>query len=176
MSESILSSSQRRQLRRRLHQTTDAHLDRRTLARLEYDRGQSPTHLAQLLGVSRQSIYNWMDRWQAHPHSTHLADAMRSGRPRLWTENVDRILGGLLQETPQSLGYFHTQWTIPTLQNQLNLIVGHLFSVSTIRRQLTRLGYVWKRPRYFLNPDPFRAKKNASSSENCGIWDREVSS
>jgi transposase len=160
MSESILSVSQRRQLRRQLHQTTDAHLDRRTLALLEYDRGQSPTSIAQLLGVSRQSIYNWMDRWRDYPHSTHLADAMRSGRPRLWTENVDRIVEGLLQESPQSLGYFHTQWTIPILQNQLNQIVGQVFSVSTIRRQLTRRGYVWKRPRYLLNPDPERAKKN----------------
>ena len=160
MSESILSSSQRRQLRRQLHQTSDAHLYRRTLALLEYDRGQSPTSIAQLLGVSRQSIYNWMDRWRVHPHSTHLVDAVRSGRPRLWTENVDRILLGLLQESPQSLGYFHTQWTIPVLQNQLNQIVGRVFSVSTIRRQLTRLGYVWKRPRYRLNPDPQRSKKN----------------
>ena len=33
------------------------------------------------------------------------------------------------------------------------------FCDATVRRQLHALGYVWKRPRYVLDPDPLRAAK-----------------
>src|SRR5207302_4773834 len=36
---------------------------------------------------------------------------------------------------------------------------GRWWSDTTVRRQLHELGYVWKRPRYVLQPDPRRARK-----------------
>jgi transposase len=46
----------------RLRETDDARLCRRLLAILKYDRGMSENDVAGLLGVSQQSVYNWIAR------------------------------------------------------------------------------------------------------------------
>jgi hypothetical protein len=50
------------------------------------------------------------------------------------------------------------------LQEALQRRTGDYFADSTIRRALRRLDYVWKRPRYRLEPDPQREKKTADSA------------
>lgn len=74
-----------------------------------------------------------------------------------------RFLQNLLQRSPQHPGYFATQWTVPLLQEQLRHGVGEYYSGRTVRRGLHRLGYVWKRARYVLMPDPEREKKTPNS-------------
>ena len=56
---SRLTQRQRSRLRRQLATTTDVRLYRRTLAVLELDRGRSATEVAEMLGVTRQSVHNW---------------------------------------------------------------------------------------------------------------------
>jgi hypothetical protein len=51
--------------------------------------------------------------------------------------------------------------TMELLREQLWQNVGEKYSDDTIRRCLHRLGYVRKRPRYVLMPDPKQEKKNA---------------
>jgi len=115
--------------------------------------------IAQSLRVSRQSVYNWTeDFWRARDVS-RLADAARSGRPPWWDEETELLLQNLLQDSPQHLGYFATQWTVPLLQEQLWHGTGKRYCARTVRRGLHRLGYVWKRARYVLMPDPEREKK-----------------
>jgi transposase len=59
---------------------------------------------------------------------------------------------------PERCGYHATHWTVPLLQDQVRLNLGIQCSQVTIWRCLHRLGYVWKRPRYVLVPDPQREK------------------
>jgi hypothetical protein len=42
-------------------------------------------------------------------------------------------------------------------------------SDETIRRELQRLGYVWKRGRYELEPDPEEEKKTADPTLDQGL-------
>jgi transposase len=159
-----LTRWQRLRLQRQLKETQDARVYRRTLAILAYDRGESIARLARLLGVTRPSVYNWIEAYvQAHdPRS--LLDEDRSGRPSLWTEDLRALLRNLFGQAPDALGYFAVNWTVPLLREQIAQGTGQWLSEDTIRRELDRLGYTWKRGRYALDPDPEREKKTPASS------------
>ena len=60
MSRFKLKHWQRHRLYQQLKATSDARTYRRTLAVLELDRGRSATEIATMLGVTRQSVHNWM--------------------------------------------------------------------------------------------------------------------
>src|SRR5947209_16200408 len=97
---------------------------------------------------------------------TALADDDRQGRPRILTEDTEDLLRLLLTCSPQDLGYPATSWTVPLLQQELESDLGRRPSDDTVRRGLHQLGYVWKRPRYVLAPDPEREKKTAHPAAN----------
>jgi transposase len=163
MNKVKLTASQRRQIQIVLRQTRDARLYRRLLAVLESDRGATISEIAELLGVSCQSIYNWIARFQEQGDAAQLSDAPRSGRPARASEAADVVLRTLLMLSPERFGYHATHWTVPLLQDQLRQNTGEEYSSDTVRRSLHRLGYVWKRPRYILAPDPQREKKTPNS-------------
>lgn len=159
MDSERLTANERRKLLALLRQTHDSRQYRRTLAVLEAGCGKTAAEIAEMLRVSRQSVYNWIESFRHTHDARRLADAPRSGRPGCWSEEAETLLQTLLKETPQHLGYFATQWTVPLLQEQLWHSLGYHYSARTVRRSLHRLGYVWKRARYVLAPDPEREKK-----------------
>jgi transposase len=163
MSRLKLTYWQRRRLHQQLKSTSDARAYRRTLAVLELDRGRPAADIAAMLGVARQSVHNWAAAFVRDPDPAVLRDADRSGRPPLLAERTGGLLPSLMGRSPQDLGYPHTDWTVPLLQQELEKGLGLRPSDETVRRGLRRLGYVWKRPRYVLDPDPERDKKTADS-------------
>lgn len=169
MSRFKLKHWQRRRLRQQLKDTSDARTYRRTLAVLELDRGRSAADIAAMLGVTRQSVHNWAAAFVRQPDPSTLRDADRSGRPPLLAEQTEGPLSALMGRSPQDLGYPHTDWTVPLFQQELEKDLGLRPSDETVRRGLRRLGYVWKRPRYVLDPDPEREKKTADSLANPGL-------
>ena len=60
---------------------------------------------------------------------------------------------------PESGRHYYFRPTAKGTGKELSL------SAATIRRHLHELGYVWKRPRYVLPPDPQQEKKNSHSPE-----------
>jgi len=161
MSRLKLTYWQRRRLRQQLKATSDARTYRRTLAVLELDRGRSAADIAAMLGVTRQSVHNWASAFLRDPDPAALRDEDHTGRPPLLAEPTEALLPSLLGQSPQELGYPHTDWTVPLLQQELQKGLGLRPSDETVRRALRRLGYIWKRPRYVLDPDPEREKKTA---------------
>jgi transposase len=166
MSKLGLTPYERRKLRQHLHDTSDAHLYRRLLAVLEFDQGRPVSELARFLNVSGQSIYNWIDRFCQEGQIAGLVDQYGIGRPTLWTEERVAWLRALLGSSPDQWGYFANDWTVPLLQEQLLRCTGQAFAEDTVRRELHRLGYVWKRGRYLLAPDPELEKKTADSQKS----------
>jgi transposase len=164
-----LTSSQRRRLRRQLRCARDASHYRRLLAVLELDRGRCVAAVAALLRVTRQSVYNWACSFAAHPDPAALRDHDRTGRPRAWTDELRALLLASLEQRPDELGYAGVNWTVPLLQEHLGRCGGHRLSDDTLRRVLDRLGYVWKRFRYVLPPDPEREKKTRHPAAAAGI-------
>jgi transposase len=163
MMKLVLTRNQRYRLKQQLAHTHEAATYRRTLAILELDQSKTVTHVARTLGVTRQTIYNWLEAYCKTHDPLTLADAARSGRPSTWTPDLQELLQTLLHDAPSQWGYQATQWTVPLLQQQLATWDGRCPSEDTMRRQLHELGYVWKRTRYVLPPDPDEEKKTAHS-------------
>jgi transposase len=156
-----LSTWQRRRLRRQLRDARDARTYRRTLAILDVDRGRSVRDVATSLGVEPRTIYYWIGAYLRDHDPASLADTGRPGRPSLWDEGLGCQLRAAMDLSPQQLGYPSVDWTVPLLQDYLGDQGSEPPSDETIRRGLRRLGYVWKRPRYVLDPDPELEKKTA---------------
>lgn len=161
-----LDGRQRRRLRRELRSTDDASLCRRLVALLELDSGRSVAEVAELLGVTRQSVYNWVETYAGDQRLDALVDRTRSGRPRAWTEDVDELVEECLRWSPDSWGYQAVAWTVPLLASCLAEQCGVRFSETKIRERLHGLGYSWKRARYILEPDPEREKKKTDPPQN----------
>ena len=169
MSSERFTPAQMRQLEHQLDQTDDVRLYRRTLALLMWGRGSSASEIASLVQVHRQSVYNWLTSYTTTSDPTCLRDAMRSGRPPRWTSQSEALLADTIAVPPDQLGYLAVNWTVPLLQEQLERACSTRFSDDTIRRALHRLGYVWKRYRYVLDPDPHLEKKTPDSYSTARI-------
>lgn len=169
MSRLNLTLSQRRGLRRQLVETLDARVLRRTLVVLEFDQGRSAGELARMLGVTRQSVYHWIAVYLQERDVSALEDQEGRGRTRLMDEDEEHLLEALLALSPQELGYPHVNWTVPLLQEALEVVTGQRRSENTLRRALHLLKYVWKRPRYDLEPDPEQEKKTKNLQANSGF-------
>ncbi len=168
MSRLKLTSWQRQRLRRQLADTEDARLFRRTLAVLEFDFGRPAADIARMLGVTRQSVYLWVEAYLQGYDPAALADEAGRGRHPVLDEDQEHLLEALLALSPQDLGYPPASWTVPLLQEVLAFLTDQRVSDDTIRRALRRMDYVWKRPRYDLDPDPEREKKTAHPQANPG--------
>jgi transposase len=163
-----LTAWQRRRLECQLRETTDIHTFRRTVALLDVARGRSAAAVARTLGVSRQSIYHWVATYTIRHDPSALTDAARSGRPSIWSDDLRAALRGGLGQPPDQLGYPSTGWTVPLLREYLEPWAGRRPSDTTVRRELHRLGFVWKRFRYALDPDPEREKKTRHPAAAAG--------
>jgi transposase len=138
------------------------------LALLELDRGRSVAAVADLLRVTRQSVYNWARSFAACPDPAILQDQYGIGRPSVWTEELQTLLLSSFEHRPDELGYAGLNGTVPLLREHLYRWDGRWLSDDTIRRELDRLGYVWKRFRYVLPPDPQREKKTRHPAAAAG--------
>jgi len=80
----------------------------------------------------------------------------------VWSEALRLFLTWSLEQPPDALGYPSVVWTVPLLREHLATHMEGRVSDTTLREQLHRLGYVWKRPRYVLQPDPDRENPGTS--------------
>lgn len=164
-----LTSWQRRQLEDQLRNCETARLFRRVLAVLETSRGRSVAAIAESLGVTRQSVYNWVDAYRQSYDPKVLREGRHSGRPSIWDEESEGVLRCLMKRRPDECGYYAVNWTAPLLREQLECTTEQPFSEDVIRQELRHLGYVWKRGRYELLPDPELEKKTANSPPHPGF-------
>jgi transposase len=87
---------------------------------------------------------------------------MCPGRPRKPDEAIEALVQALMVTSPERCGYHATHWTIPLPRDQVRQNLDWQCGEMTMRHCLHRRGYVWKRPRYVLPPDPQREKKPAA--------------
>jgi transposase len=148
-------------------QSRDVRQLKRAQALLAVAAGEGVTEAARRLQVARNTIYNWVARFQqrAGKIAERLIDAERSGRPDDLIQGVRDALPRLLAKKPGDWGYRHAEWTVELLQAQLRLQDLDA-SDKTIRTALHELGYRWKRPRFVLRrrSDTWRQAKGGSSA------------
>ena len=163
MATLTLTRGQQYRLRQQLHHTQDARLYRRTLALLEISRGKPLAQIARTREVTRQTLYNWIDLYTQSFDPLTLRDTQRCGRPTCWTPDREDLLRTLLRQRPAQWGFQAVNWTVSLLRQQFASWDGSWFSEDTLRRKLHEMGYVWKRTRYVLPPDPEAEKKKTHS-------------
>jgi putative transposase len=164
MEELRLTPARRRQLRSEMESCREARCYRRLLAILEVDQGRPVADVARSLGVSRQSIHNWLRAYRDQPTVETLHDQPRPGRPTRWNDALREDLREWLDRSPREYGYAANVWTVPLMQEFLRLRHKQFLGENTLRRELHNLGYTWKRSRYVLTPDPEFEKKTPDPS------------
>ena len=143
---------------------------RRAQALLWLSEGESVESVADLLGVSRQTIYNWVsmfrDRCGFDP-TNRLSDAPRSGRPKAGDGDIDLLVSEVIDSDPRARGYRSTVWTAPLLARHLQEHHGISVSDRTISRAIARLNIRWKRPRHQLarRSETWRQSKGGSNAD-----------
>src|SRR5439155_21255978 len=88
LSELRLTRWQRLRLQRQLKRARDARVYRRTLAILECGRGEPIAPIARTLGVTRQSVHNWITAYADAHDPESLVHDHRAGRPSPRTDQV----------------------------------------------------------------------------------------
>ncbi len=143
-----------------LQRVTDARLFQRVQAVLWVAQGDPVSEVAELTGVSEQTVYNWLQRYLACRQVVALADAPRSGRPVAAPQMTATQILQALRGNPLHLGYRTTVWSVTLLAAHLSHQYACPISPHTLRRRMKVMGLRCKRPRYFYEEKaPHRAQK-----------------
>ncbi|MBI3654464.1 MAG: helix-turn-helix domain-containing protein [Acidobacteria bacterium] len=117
------------------------------------DEEDSVEHIADLLRVSRQTIYNWAQRFeqrQGWPAFERVSDRLRSGRPTTAKGIIDPWIDLVIDSDPRDYGYNSTVWTAGLLQSYVKEHHNCQVSLRSLGYALDRLRISWKRPRHTL--------------------------
>jgi transposase len=169
-----LSYKERSELERVLKSCTKSKVYQRAQALLLLDEGAVVEQVAELLRVSRQTLYNWMDRFEQCSKlkpAECLADAARSGRPVTAQGIIEPLIDEIIDADPRDYGFNSTVWTAELIQHYLAEEYGHEVSVRSIGYALERLHIRWKRPRHVLacrNPRWQQAKGGSNAASGSG--------
>jgi transposase len=136
----------------------------RALALLWLAEGETAEQVAELLHVSRQTVYKWAERFQQRQGPdlrSRLADAPRQGRPPSALGIIDPLIADVIDTDPRESGYHSTVWTAPLLKVYLEQVHGIAVSRKSVSSAIARLRIRWKRPRHQLSlrPETWRQSK-----------------
>jgi transposase len=155
-----LDHHDRQRLAGALRRVTEVRTYRRVQAVLLVARGHPVTEVAQLTGAKPAAIYDWVACYLRTHQPDSLADAPRSGRPRVAVAITDARIKRQFRRDPLRLGYAATGWTVALLAKHLGRVYDCPITARTLRRRMRALGLRWKRPRYvYAERDPHRTQK-----------------
>ena len=164
MAPVILSTRQRIELENFMLHTPSAKERCRAQAVLWLAEGEPVEQVAELLHVSRQTVYNWVERFEQRQGldlRSRVADAPRDGRPPTALGIIDPLIAEVIDLDPRDLGYHSTVWTAPLVRDHLEQVHGVAVSRKSVSLAIGRLGIRWKRPRHQLarRPEHWRQAK-----------------
>ncbi|HYG36462.1 MAG TPA: helix-turn-helix domain-containing protein [Clostridia bacterium] len=166
----------RAQLDQALKDARSVRFYQRVLALRLLARGGSIAAASRLVGRSRQTIYNWLERYAQRHRVEDLLEAERGGRPRQAQGLSPARILRELDRCPLDLGYAATTWTVALLARHLRQRYGGALTERTLRRRLKELDLVWKRPRYvYADKDPHGGRKRGRFFANCAVCPQEPS-
>jgi transposase len=85
--------------------TRDKRARLRTRALLLWDGRQNATAVSRTLGVRRQSLYDWQDRYLERRDPADLLDRPKSGRKPTLSPAQRERLAEILEQEPKEYGY-----------------------------------------------------------------------
>jgi len=157
MAPIILNARLRGELEDLVLRTPSAKERCRAQAVLWLAEGLTAEQVAETFQVSRQTVYNWANRFLLRDGldlRARLLDAPRPGRPPAIAEVIDPLIAAALARDPRASGYHDTVWTAELLQRDLERSHGIRASLKSISAAIARLHFRWKRPRHDLAARP----------------------
>jgi transposase len=109
--------------------------------------GQRPGWIADVLGITRQSLNLWIHRVNDHGVQA-LEPVKQPGRPPRLTPKVQKQLEEDLEKSPSAFGLRRVQWDGPTLVVHLKRQFGITLKVRQAQSWMHQLGYRLKRAGY----------------------------
>jgi len=106
--------------------------------------GQRPGWIAEVLGLTRQSLNLWMHKVNEQGLAS-LKPVKRPGRPARLTTKIRLELEGHLEKSPEEFGLNRTRWDGPTLVVHLKKEFGIQLKVRQAQMWIHQLGYRMKR-------------------------------
>lgn len=106
--------------------------------------GQRPRWIADVLGVTRMSLYRWVRGVQTEGLAA-LQPKPHPGRPSRLSPRLRQRLGRHLAQSPQAVGLNRARWDGPTLAEYLKRQCGVPIKVRQAQHWLHQLGYRLKR-------------------------------
>jgi transposase len=137
----------KRRVRERLTDEADPKAIKRLTVAREYLDGFFPADIEEKYGWDRQTVYNWLDRFEERGFEAALYDDSRPGRPSELTDDQFEQFAATLQESPQETGYDSPAWSTALAQQYLLEEFDTAFSRRHIRRLMHEAGVSPKRPR-----------------------------
>jgi Transposase and inactivated derivatives len=106
---------------------------RRAQALLWVDDGESVEEVGERLGVTRRTIYNWINRLETRDGKISILDRTRSGRPCMAKGIIDPLIDEVIACDPRDFGYYSTVWTAPLLK----LYLSEFHQIQVLRQSVS---------------------------------------
>ena len=123
-------------------------LRRRALV-LILEQGLSQAEAAQVVGVQRQTVNIWLQRYRAQGDDGVLDGrrvSPRRGKGRLTAEEAGRVQGWIRDRTPDQLKLPFALWTSRAVRDLIALRFGKTLGLSTVQLYLQRWGMTPQKP------------------------------
>jgi putative transposase len=111
--------------------------------------GKSPKEVAEFLGVSQPTVYDWHHRWQREGVEG-LVNRPKSGRPAKATDSYVKQLEEAVEQDSQDLGYSFSIWTAERLRLHLKAKTGIELKPTQFKAVLKENDFVYRRPKHDL--------------------------
>lgn len=122
-----------------LEEADSAKATKRLMIALAYKDGVSVDTLSARYGLSRSTVYSWLDRFECRSIKAAVEDDSRPGRPPKLDEAQQVSVRNALETTPTDLGYEQSIWTPELLQDHIEREHDVSYSLGHIRRIIREL-------------------------------------
>jgi transposase len=124
--------------------------------------GKSAEVVAEIVGVSRASVFDWQQKYRAGGLAA-LSTKFASGRPTVLSDKqMAQLRSWIIGSDPRQYSFGMALWTRKLVRDLIHQKFGHQVSLLTVGRILKKLGLSPQRPLYRAyqqNPDMVRKWK-----------------
>lgn len=126
-------------LREALRTAESAKAAKRLMIALAYKDGVSVDVLSARYGLSRSTVYSWLDRFEHRSIEAAIHDDSRPGRPPKLDEAQQDSVRAALESSPADFAYDESKWTPELLQHHIENEYQVSYSLGHIRRFLREM-------------------------------------
>lgn len=123
-------------LREALNEAESAKAAKRLMIALAYKDGVSVDTLSDRYGLSRSTVYSWLDRFEYRSIEEAVHDDSRPGRPPKLSDKQQSALQTALESSPTDFDYEQSSWTPELLQQHIKRNFEVSYSLGHVRRLL----------------------------------------